>query len=46
MVLRSPDKARDAYARSLQLRPNDPALKQALADAVAQVGGQPASPAR
>jgi cytochrome c-type biogenesis protein CcmH len=46
MVLHRPEKARDAYARALQLRPDDPALKQALADAAAQVGGQPASPAR
>jgi cytochrome c-type biogenesis protein CcmH/NrfG len=45
-VLHRPEKARDAYARALQLRPDDPALKQALADAAAQVGGQPASPAR
>jgi cytochrome c-type biogenesis protein CcmH len=46
MVLHRPDKAREAYARALQLRPDDSALKQALADAVAQATVQPGSPSR
>ena len=33
MVLRQPAKARDAYARAATLRPGDPALAQALAEA-------------
>ena len=41
MVLHRPDKAREAYARALQLRPDDPALKQAMADATAAASGQP-----
>ena len=35
MVLHRPDKAREAYARALRLRPDDPALKQAMAEATA-----------
>jgi cytochrome c-type biogenesis protein CcmH len=35
MVLGQPEKAREAYARALKLRPDDAALKQALADASA-----------
>jgi cytochrome c-type biogenesis protein CcmH len=35
MVLHRPDKARDAYARALRLRPDDAALRQAMADATA-----------
>ena len=46
MVLHRPDKARDAYARALQLRPADAALKQALADAAAQAAEQPGSSVR
>jgi cytochrome c-type biogenesis protein CcmH/NrfG len=34
-VLHRPDKARDAYARALRLRPDDAALRQAMADATA-----------
>ena len=34
MVLSRPDKAREAYARAVKLRPDDPALQQALAEAV------------
>ncbi len=33
LVLGQPEKARDAYARAVKLRPDDAALKQALADA-------------
>ncbi len=33
MVLKEPDKAREAYARAVKLRPDDPALKEALAAA-------------
>jgi cytochrome c-type biogenesis protein CcmH len=33
MVLNQPDKARDAYARAVKLKPDDPALKQALVKA-------------
>ena len=46
MVLHRPEKAREAYTRALQLRPNDPGLKQALADAMAQAAGQPGPPSR
>ena len=46
MVLHRPDKAREAYARALRLRPDDPALKQGLAAAAAQAAGQPGSPSR
>src|SRR4029079_11320570 len=35
MVLHRPDKAREAYARALRLRPDDQALKQAMAEATA-----------
>jgi cytochrome c-type biogenesis protein CcmH/NrfG len=40
-VLHRPDKAREAYARALRLRPDDPALKQAMAEATAVASGQP-----
>jgi cytochrome c-type biogenesis protein CcmH len=43
MVLGQPTKARDAYARAVKLKPDDPALKQALAEAVA--ASAPAGPA-
>jgi cytochrome c-type biogenesis protein CcmH len=33
MVLNQPDKAREAYARAIKLKPGDPALVQALAEA-------------
>jgi len=33
MVLGRPDKAHDAYARALKLKPDDPQLKEALAEA-------------
>jgi cytochrome c-type biogenesis protein CcmH len=46
MVLHRPDKAREAYARALRLRPDDSALKQALADAATQAAGQPGLPSR
>jgi cytochrome c-type biogenesis protein CcmH len=45
LVLHRPDKARDAYARAVQLKPDDPGLKQALADATAQAAATP-SPSR
>lgn len=35
IVLQQPDKAREAYARAVKLRPDDAALRQALADATA-----------
>jgi cytochrome c-type biogenesis protein CcmH len=38
MVLGEPGKARDAYARAVKLRPDDPALKDALAQATAAAG--------
>lgn len=48
MVLGQPEKAREAYARALKLRPDDGALKQALADAgsaaAAKAAGPPSSP--
>lgn len=33
MVLNQPDKAREAYARAVKLKPDDPELKQALTEA-------------
>ena len=33
MVLNQPDKAREAYARAVKLKPDDLALKQGLAEA-------------
>jgi cytochrome c-type biogenesis protein CcmH len=39
MVLNQPDKARDAYARAVKLRPDDPGLKRAFAEATAAAGG-------
>ena len=44
MVLQRPDKARDAYARAVRLKPGDPALQQALADATTKAAA--ASPPR
>jgi cytochrome c-type biogenesis protein CcmH len=38
MVLNQPEKARDAYARAVKLRPEDAGLKAALADATAAAG--------
>ena len=38
MVLNQPDKARDAYARAVKLRPDDAGLKQAYAEAAAAAG--------
>jgi cytochrome c-type biogenesis protein CcmH len=46
MVLGQPLKARDAYARAVKLKPDDPALKDALAEAAAAAGAAaPAAPA-
>jgi cytochrome c-type biogenesis protein CcmH len=33
MVLNQPDKAREAYSRAVKLKPGDPALARALAEA-------------
>ena len=51
IVLRQPEKARDAYARAVKLRPEDAALAQALAEARRQAAeaeknrsGAPAPP--
>jgi len=41
MVLNEPEKAREAYARALKLKPNDTALQQALAEASAAASGKP-----
>jgi len=38
MVLSQPDKAKDAYARAVKLKPGDPQLTQALAEASAAAG--------
>ena len=38
MVLNQPDKAKDAYARAVKLKPDDPLLNQALAEASAAAG--------
>jgi len=38
MVLNQPDKAKDAYARAVKLKPDDPQLTQALAEASAAAG--------
>jgi cytochrome c-type biogenesis protein CcmH len=40
MVLNQPDKAREAYARAVKLKPNDAQLSQALAEASAAASGQ------
>lgn len=40
MVLNQPDKAREAYARAVKLKPDDPELKQALADASTAASGK------
>ncbi|HEV2336110.1 MAG TPA: c-type cytochrome biogenesis protein CcmI [Stellaceae bacterium] len=42
MVLNEPEKARDAYARALKLKPDDPGLKAALAEANNAASGKPA----
>ena len=41
MVLNQPGKAKDAYARAVKLKPDDPQLNQALAEASAAAAGQP-----
>jgi cytochrome c-type biogenesis protein CcmH len=41
MVLNQPDKAKDAYARAVKLKPDDAQLNQALAEASAAAAGQP-----
>ncbi|MGC2414784.1 MAG: tetratricopeptide repeat protein, partial [Stellaceae bacterium] len=41
MVLNEPEKARDAYARAVKLKPDDAALKQSLAEASAAASGKP-----
>jgi cytochrome c-type biogenesis protein CcmH len=40
MVLKEPAKAREAYARALQLKPGDASLEQALAEAAAASGAK------
>jgi cytochrome c-type biogenesis protein CcmH len=40
MVLGQPDKAREAYAHAVKLKPDDPALKQALAEASTAAAGK------
>jgi cytochrome c-type biogenesis protein CcmH len=45
MVLGQPEKAREAYTRALKLRPDDAALKQALADAGSAAAAKAAGPA-
>ncbi len=40
MVLNQPQKAREAYARAIELKPDDPALQQALAEASAAASGK------
>jgi cytochrome c-type biogenesis protein CcmH len=40
MVLNQPEKAREAYARAVKLKPDDPELKQALAAASAAASGK------
>ena len=39
MVLNQPEKARDAYARALKLKPDDPELKEALSAASTAAAG-------
>ncbi len=41
MVLNQPDKAREAYARAVKLKPGDPQLTRALVEASAAAGKQP-----
>jgi cytochrome c-type biogenesis protein CcmH len=41
MVLQQPDKAREAYARAVTLKPGDAALRQALAEATQAVQANP-----
>ena len=40
MVLNQPDKAKEAYARAVRLKPDDPELSRALADASAAASGR------
>jgi cytochrome c-type biogenesis protein CcmH len=40
MVLHQPEKAKEAYARALKLKPEDPQLTQALAEASAAASGK------
>ncbi len=40
MVLNQPDKAREAYARAVKLKPDDPELKEALAEASTAASGK------
>ena len=40
MVLNQPDKAREAYSRAVKLKPDDPELKQALAEASIAAAGK------
>jgi cytochrome c-type biogenesis protein CcmH len=46
MVLKEPQKARDAYAHALKLKPDDPALRQAHAEASGAADGGAAQPSR
>ena len=46
MVLNEPAKARQAYARAVKLKPDDPALQQALAAATLAAAKTPAQPSR
>ena len=46
MVLKEPQKARDAYAHALKLKPDDPALRQAHAEASRAADGGAAQPSR
>ena len=39
MVLNQPDKARQAYARAVKLKPDDPELARALAEASSAAAG-------
>ena len=43
MVLNEPRKAREAYARAVKLKPEDAALRQALAEAGTAAAGKPAA---
>src|SRR5213078_5280699 len=46
VVLGEPQKARDAYAHALKLKPDDPALRQAHAEASRAADGGAAQPSR
>jgi len=46
MVLKEPQKARNAYAHALRLKPDDPALRQAHAEASRAADGGAAQPSR